>query len=39
VGEARHPCQGCIEPFFPDWEPLTVFDEKTSKKIKGFYNP
>jgi Ni,Fe-hydrogenase I small subunit len=38
VGEARHPCQGCIEPDFPDWSALTVFDEKTSKKIKGFYN-
>ncbi len=38
VGEARHPCQGCIEPGFPDWASLTVFNEKTSKKIKGFYN-
>jgi hydrogenase small subunit len=39
IGEARHPCQGCIEPDFPDWSALTVFDQKTSKKIKGFYNP
>jgi hydrogenase small subunit len=39
IGEARHPCQGCIMPSFPDWAELTVFDEKTSKKIKGFYNP
>jgi hydrogenase small subunit len=38
IGEARHPCQGCIEPDFPDWSALTTFNEKTSKKIKGFYN-
>jgi hydrogenase small subunit len=38
IGEARHPCQGCIEPDFPDWASLTGFNEKTSRKIKGFYN-
>jgi hydrogenase small subunit len=39
VGEARHVCQGCIDPRFPDWAELTTFDQKTSRKIKGFYNP
>jgi hydrogenase small subunit len=38
IGSARHPCQGCIEPEFPDWSSLTPFNQKTSKKIKGFYN-
>jgi hydrogenase small subunit len=35
IGEARHPCQGCIEPEFPDWAALTG----TTSGIKGFYNP
>jgi hydrogenase small subunit len=38
VGEARHVCQGCIEPDFPDWSSLTGDGSKTSNKIKGFYN-
>jgi hydrogenase small subunit len=40
IGEARHPCQGCIMPGFPDWSELCS-DEgavKTSAKVKGFYN-
>jgi len=39
IGESRHPCQGCIQPDFPDWSGLTTFDQKTNRKIKGFYNP
>jgi hydrogenase small subunit len=35
IGEARHPCQGCIEPDFPDWASLTG----NGSGIKGFYNP
>jgi hydrogenase small subunit len=38
IGEARHPCQGCIQPDFPDWRGLTTDGDKTSKRIKGFYN-
>jgi Ni,Fe-hydrogenase I small subunit len=38
VGEARHPCQGCIQPDFPDWAGLTANGDKTSKRVKGFYN-
>jgi Ni,Fe-hydrogenase I small subunit len=41
VGEARHPCQGCIMPQFPDWTELvseSTTGQYTSKKIKGFYN-
>jgi hydrogenase small subunit len=38
VGSARHPCQGCIMPDFPDWKALTNAGDKTSKRIKGFYN-
>jgi len=42
IGEARHVCQGCIEPEFPDWEYLAAEaskDGRTSKRVKGFYNP
>jgi Ni,Fe-hydrogenase I small subunit len=43
IGEARHPCQGCIDPRFPDWGELAVNEgnnlNRTSKNIKGFYNP
>jgi Ni,Fe-hydrogenase I small subunit len=38
IGEGRHPCQGCIEPDFPDWQGLTAFGDKTNRKSKGFYN-
>ncbi len=38
IGEGRHPCQGCIEPDFPDWEVLTVSGDRTRKNVKGFYN-
>jgi Ni,Fe-hydrogenase I small subunit len=42
IGEARHPCQGCIDKRFPDWGELAVNEgnnlNRTSKKIKGFYN-
>jgi hypothetical protein len=39
IGESRHPCQGCIMPQFPDWASLTVEPgDKTSKRVKGFYN-
>jgi hydrogenase small subunit len=38
IGEARHPCQGCIQPDFPDWRGLTPQGDKTSKRVKGFYN-
>ncbi len=38
IGEARHPCQGCIQPDFPDWAGLTSNGDKTSKRVKGFYN-
>lgn len=39
IGEALHPCQGCVMPSFPDWAELALSEgEKTSKKIKGFYN-
>jgi Ni,Fe-hydrogenase I small subunit len=39
IGSARHPCQGCIMPDFPDWQGLTGNGgAKTSKRIKGFYN-
>jgi hydrogenase small subunit len=38
VGEARHPCQGCIMQDFPDWKGLTTDGDKTSKRVKGFYN-
>ncbi len=38
IGEARHPCQGCIMPDFPDWKGLTNAGDKTSKRVKGFYN-
>jgi len=39
LGEARHVCQGCIMPDFPDWQGLTGNGgAKTSKRIKGFYN-
>jgi Ni,Fe-hydrogenase I small subunit len=39
IGEARHPCQGCIDKRFPDWSDLALSEgERTSKKIKGFYN-
>ena len=38
VGDARHPCQGCIQPDFPDWAGLTTVGSKTTKKVKGFYN-
>jgi Ni,Fe-hydrogenase I small subunit len=39
VGEARHPCQGCIDPRFPDWSGLALNEgNSSSDKIKGFYN-
>jgi len=38
LGASRHPCQGCIMPDFPDWKGLTTEGDKTSGKIKGFYN-
>jgi hydrogenase small subunit len=39
IGSARHPCQGCIEPDFPDWSALALSEvNRTSDKIKGFYN-
>jgi len=38
IGEARHPCQGCIMPDFPDWKNLTGSGVKTNKNVKGFYN-
>ena len=38
IGEGRHPCQGCIMPDFPDWASLTVSGDKTTKRVKGFYN-
>lgn len=38
IGESRHPCQGCIMPDFPDWASLTTEGDKTSKRVKGFYN-
>jgi hydrogenase small subunit len=38
IGEARHPCQGCIMPDFPDWKGQVSSGDKTSKRVKGFYN-
>jgi hydrogenase small subunit len=38
LGEARHPCQGCIQPDFPDWKGLTSDGDTTNKRVKGFYN-
>ena len=38
IGDARHPCQGCIMKDFPDWTSLTVSGDRTSKRVKGFYN-
>jgi Ni,Fe-hydrogenase I small subunit len=38
VGEARHPCQGCIMPDFPDYSGLTGTGERTTGRVKGFYN-
>jgi hydrogenase small subunit len=38
IGEGRHPCQGCIMPDFPDWKGLVSTGDKTSKRVKGFYN-
>jgi hydrogenase small subunit len=38
IGNAQHPCQGCIMPDFPDWKNLTGSGVKTNKNVKGFYN-
>ena len=38
IGEGRHPCQGCIEPDFPDWAGLATSGDRTRKNVKGFYN-
>ncbi len=38
IGEARHPCQGCIMPDFPDFSGLTGTGERTTGRVKGFYN-
>jgi hydrogenase small subunit len=38
IGSARHPCQGCIMPDFPDFSGLTGTGERTTGRVKGFYN-
>jgi hydrogenase small subunit len=38
IGEGRHPCQGCIMPDFPDYSGLTGTGERTTGRVKGFYN-
>jgi hydrogenase small subunit len=38
IGEARHPCQGCIMPDFPDWKGNQPGGDRTNWRVKGFYN-
>ena len=40
IADARHPCQGCIQPGFPDFPELADdgTDYTVKFKIKGFYN-
>jgi Ni,Fe-hydrogenase I small subunit len=39
IADARHPCQGCIEPGFPDFPEIADAGPVTqTNRIKGFYN-